>query len=567
MSAGFEILFHMGIMITVATIFTYIVDKFKQPLIIGYILAGLLVGPAMLGLIPNDADIITLGELGVAFLLFSAGMELDFKKLKEVGTTAMVGGLIQMIICFIFGYSVGIFFGLGPEVAVYTGILMTFSSTMIATKILVEKEELNQTHGRIIIAILILQDIIAIILLLVLADINIMFSTEIITLLINKAIILIFASVLMGIVVLPKLLDYAARKKMILFLTAIATLFFFLGIVTFLELSLGIGAFIAGIILASSRYKTGINAEMQYLREFFATIFFVALGAQLNPMVLLQMAPLALTLVMGVVILKPLILGSTFFGFGYGLRNILGIGLLLGQASEFAFIAIQQGYSNKVISEEIYSLGLGVVVITMAITPYLSKLSNWLYVFVQTHFSKERSLFARKLNNKNKDNITSTKLKDHIVIVGAHRIGNETVVKLNNKKNKIIVVEHDPRIIRELSEEGIKYVHGDISNEEILNKLNLKKAKMLVLTIPDISDELCAIKYAKEKNKNIIIIARAHTTHNALELYHAGADRVIVPEYISSHEMARTVDKILNKKENVKKEKKNRIKELLKHIE
>jgi len=551
-----ELLFHMGLMITLSAVFMYITHKLKQPILLGYILAGMVLGPFGLNIINDQAEIIAVGELGVAFLLFSAGIEIDIRNLISSGVKVIVTGIIQIILCFIFGYLLSQMLGFNQIISLHFGLLIAFSSTMIATKILVDKDETSSLHGRIIITLLILQDILAIIALLFignLSSININKINDVIT---NTEILV--GIVIFLVLVMPKILEYSAKDKRLLYMTSLAVLFLMLGIVTYLGFSLGIGGFLAGFILANTMFKSNIRAEMKPLREFFAAIFFVSLGIQFNPVVLLHSAGLFSGLLILTSLIKPLMLIIAFVMLGYGLRNALLIGLLMGQSSEFSFILAKIGLSTGQFGQDTYSLIISTVVVSILITPYYATVSRKMYNIIKNRFRKWRSSFIRVVGhpaNKPKH------MKDHVIIVGAHRIG-KSIIEHFKKKADVICVEHDPEILKELKKEGTYHIYGDITNEEILKELDIHKAAIIFLMIPDIDDQLFVVDNVKKNSKNTVIIGRAHDKYDALKLYAHGIDYVIVPEYVSSTNTVHMIDRILKNKKEWKKHREKHIKEL-----
>ncbi len=562
-----NILMGLGLILIVATIFAFIASKLKQPTLIAYIIAGLIIGPIGLGLITEPESINTLAELGVAFLLFSAGLELDFKKLKTAGNATLIAGIFQIFLSFAIGYIFGVYvLGFSSIIGVYCGLILAFSSTMLATKTLVDKAEVGTLHGRIIIGILLIQDVFAILALIFLTGIaggDISFE-GILSLLITKVFFLLIAAAIFIKIIFPLILEYAAKQKEILFLTALSTLFFFIGLSFVLDFSIGIGAFTAGITLAGFPYAIGIMAEMRSLRNFFATIFFVTLGMQLNPIIIYHMWPLALGLIIASVIIKPLLLSAEFLELGYGLSVASFVGLYLGQASEFGFILAQQGFANNLITQEMYSLLISVVVISMAITPYSLRLKRRVQKFTSKFELPSR--MSRNVSHFKKD--LGKKFEEHIIVIGSHRVGDKIAGYLKINKEKLLVIERDPEVVYRLKERKIHYIFGDAENEDILELANIDGAKMIVITIADPEASLFIVERAREKNDDALIIARAHRRSEALDLYSAGADWVVLPEMIGSNETVKQIERFLEQPESeIEIEKKQHIRELKRYIE
>ena len=301
-----NIFFDIGLIIIVATIVGYLARLLKQPLIPAYILTGLIIGP-ILGLVEDSNVILTLSEIGIAFLLFVVGLELNLKKLKDVASIAIFGGLMQFILLFISGFLIAIILGFVKTESVYIALIVAFSSTMVVVKILSDKRELDTLHGRIIIGFLLMQDLIAIIALSILTTLN-NFSMAILVIALLKGIILLSVAVIASKFILPSLFRFAAKSQELLFLMALTTCFsfcifanyigqimmyffslpFFENVIlgNVLELlkpgfSIAIGAFIAGVSIANLPYNVEIIGKVKPLKDFFATIFFVSLGLEL----------------------------------------------------------------------------------------------------------------------------------------------------------------------------------------------------------------------------------------------------------------------------------------------
>jgi Kef-type K+ transport system membrane component KefB len=271
---AFPILFDIGFIIIFSAILAYFARFLRQPAIVAYVVAGVLIGPVGLGLITNLEEINLLAELGIVFLLFSVGLEIDFRKFKNVGLAALGGGALQITVTFLLGFAVAFAFGLNQILGIYIGLLLALSSTMIVTKIMVDRDELNTLHGRIMLGILLLQDILAVVALPLLSNIEMFITFEFVASIILRGIGLFAIAILLNKFFFPRILDYAAERHEILFITAIGNCFFFIGASYILEFSIAIGGFIAGLSMANFPYNIEIAGETHALRDFFAIIFF-----------------------------------------------------------------------------------------------------------------------------------------------------------------------------------------------------------------------------------------------------------------------------------------------------
>lgn len=543
MAVAITLLFALGLIMFVGTIFAWFARLLRQPLIVAYVLAGVLLGPMVLGLVTDPAEIATLAELGIAFLLFTVGLEIDVQKLRAVGNAALVGGIVQVGVTFALGLLLGSVLGFGNIVGLYIGLLFAFSSTMIVAKILADEHEVGTLHGRIMLGILILQDILVILALPLLGDIQAVLSPELFGLILVKGLGLFSIAIVLNRFLVRKVLHYAARTKEILFLTAVSTCFIFIGLAYVLGFSIAIGAFLGGLAMAQFPYNIEIFGEMRSLRDFFSVIFFTTLGIQLNLWVMYSMFPIFLLFLLMIILAKPLILTLSYLFLGYGGRVSSTIGLGLGQASEFTFIIAAQGLILGHLTQDFYSLIVSLMVVSIIITPYFLKHHTSIYRAFRglniTHsLIKPRHL--EQLENP-KD-----RLQDHIVVFGAGMTGNKIIDDLRKKKEKFVVVEHDPEVMRELRKKDIHCLYGEADNEELLRRAGLFSARLAIITIPDM-DEVCfIIQKARRFNPRIKIMARAYTLEQEKELYKKPrADLVIVPKAISAGEMIRNLDSYL----------------------
>ncbi|MEK6830758.1 MAG: cation:proton antiporter [Nanoarchaeota archaeon] len=531
------ILIEIGVMIIIATLLAFLVKISKQPLIPAYIFTGIIIGPLVLGLIDDTLLITSLSQIGVAFLIFTAGIEIKFRKLKEVGMGSSIAGIIQIIILFFLAFLVSSWLGYTGKAPVYIGLIVAFSSTMIVVALLAEKNELNSLHGRIIISILLIQDIAAIIALSVLSS---NFSLSSIGIVLGKALLFgFFAFVLSK--ASNKFLGKTADNKELLLLASISFLFLFIIASFMADLSLVIGAFFAGVALANSDYKTEIQSNINPLREFFAVIFFVALGMQLK-LISSSLLLLLSILFFLVMIIKPLVIMYLVRFFGYQKRTAFLTGNALGQTSEFSFVIVMLGASLGHINSELFSALILLTILTMSFTTYFisheRKLSEWFsWPLNVLDGIKSRKEELEYLDNHNK-----------VILFGCHRMGSLILREFEKNKDDILVVDYDPEIIKALINKKIPCIYGDFMHEEILDKVNIKQAEVIISTVPDFEDNLHLIGKINRLNinkseKKTIVIVVASKIHEALELYKRGADYVILPKFIGGEVASSIVKK------------------------
>ena len=552
MVTGFEssiqsnLFFNIGLVLVVATIVGYLARLIRQPLIPAYILAGVLIGPFGLGLIKESEIIIALSEIGIAFLLFIVGLEIDLKKLKEVGLVSTVGGAIQVASVFIVGFFIARGLGFVSIEAIYLGFVLAFSSTMIVIKLLSDKSEMNTLHGKIILGILLMQDIIVIFVLVLLQSFG-NFELGLIAWAFLKGAILLAFAVLLSQFVLPFIFRVSARSQELLFLSSISVCFVFSLVAFSFGFSIVIGAFLAGLALASLPYHFDIAGKIIPLRDFFATLFFVSLGMELvfdsfNGL----LWPLIIFL--GIIVLfKPLIFMIITSVFGYKKRTAFFTSISLAQISEFSLVLVALGLSLGHVSNQIFTLTVLLAIITIALTSYFIKYDTWFYKLA----SGKLNLFEKlALRDSELEHLPYHERKD-TVLFGAHRMGKIFIETFKDANSNFVVVDFDPQIIRNLIGRKIPCVYGDVANHEVLKRLNLNSVKMVVSTIPNDDDNVFLIKYIKKINPNVIIIVTSSHAGSALHLYDIGADYVIVPHLLSGEIMSHSLIELIEKKRDI----------------
>jgi len=552
-----EAFFQIGAVIIIATVFAFITKKLKQPLIPAYIITGLLIGP-VLGLIDNKELIVNMSEIGIAFLLFIVGLEMNIKKIKEVALVSGLGGTIRSLTMFTFGFIIALVLGFVTREALYIGIIIAFSSTMVVIKLISDKRELDTLHGRIVVGILLMEDLLAILALSILTSLDGNSFLSVIFAL-TKGILLLLVILALTRSVFPKVFKTAAKSQELLFLSSIAVCFLFSIAAYYLGLSIAIGAFLAGLSLASLPYNFAIIGRVKSLRDFFATIFFVSLGMELvvNEIIPI-LTPLIIILILAVII-KPLITMFLCSFFGYKRRISFITSISLAQISEFALIIVSQGLILGHVSRSIFTLTILVAIITMVITSYFIKFENKLY----SRFKKSLKPFDRFTEGYEELEYMPKKKID-VIMCGHNRIGYSISRTIRKLGKKLLVVDYNPEIIKMLIRKKIPCIYGDAGDIEVLERLPFKEAEMVISTIPSSKVNKMLIEEVKEVNKNAAIYVTASQVEKALKLYDAGADYVILPHFLGGEHVSLLIEEF---SENVGKIIEHRLKHIkeLKH--
>ena len=528
------ILFDISIVIVAATVLAYLAHILKQPLIPGYIIAGLLIGPVGIGLVTNSEVISTFSELGIALLLFIVGMELTFSRLKSVGSKSAIIGIAEVLIMTLLGYIVALALGFTPIASIYIGLVLAFSSTMVVIKMLADRKKLDTLHARLMLGILLTQDIIVILVLPVLIEFNNL-SLTVLPLAVLSGLGMFTIAIVASKYIVSRVLHYISDSTELLFLFSLAWLFFFAAIAYYNGFSVAIGAFIAGVGLAATSYNVEIVSRMRSLRDFFVTIFFVSLGMAIVPITQAFIYPVIIFLLM-TVFLKPLIIIALSSAMKYGARTSFLTARGLGQTSEFSLIIIASGLALSHISEELFSAIILVTVITISLTTYFIKYERQMY-----NGLKPVLRFLKRDSTHESENLVNLPKEDtdgHIVILGGSRMGSEIIRTLMEMDKKFLVIDFDPDVIRRLIDKDVSCLYGDVGDIEILNRVNLKDAKIVISTVPDREDSLLVLNKMQEMGSDASVIVVASTVEDALEMYEKGASYVVIPRVLSGDEVA-----------------------------
>lgn len=547
-----ELITEIIIIFIAAGILAYVARLLDQPLLAAYIGAGLFI--SFLGI--SNGSIAEIADLGIAFLLFIVGLEIEIKKLKDVGTISTFGGIFLSAILFGIGFLTGKAFGLEGIQALYIGLFLMFSSTMVVIKILSDRGELDTLHGRIVLGILLIQDILAIIALFTLSAFT---GFEWITLI--KTLALLFGIISLTYIankyIYPDLFKFAAKSEELLFVLSIAICLFYIGIFQYLELSIAIGAFIAGVTLANLPYNVEIISLIKPLRDFFAVIFFVALGIQIKIGSLGSLAGLMIILFLLTMLLKPILTMFISSYFGYKKKPSFMTSLSLGQASEFGLIVCTLGLSLGHINQQLFSGIVLVTLISMAATSYIFEYEDKIY----SKLAKHLDIFE-KFTERNQLEYIPRKIKRDIILCGYNRLGYNIFKTLKKQKKKFLVVDYNPEVIRDLVDKKIPCIYGDVGDIEILHRLDFNNTKMIISTVPDKKDSLLLIRKSKESNPKLIMMVTALHVEDALDLYNAGADYVILPYHLGGEHMSWFLEDIKDDIHKVTGHKSKHIKEL-----
>ena len=528
------IFIQLAIILATAFVVSYIIRLLKQPIIIGYIIAGIIISPFVLEAASSEV-IRVFSDLGIAFLLFIVGLHLNPKVIKEIGGASLVIGLIQIVITFAIGF--GVSFSIlqwNLITSAYVGIALAFSSTIIIMKLLSDQRQLESLHGKMSIGILIIQDLVAVaVLMFISASANgIDFRSLAIRAILGGGGLVILV-MLVGFYLLPRLTKSVAKSQELLFLFSICWCFIIAALFAFLGFSIEIGALVAGVALSMSPYSTEISSKIRPLRDFFLIIFFIILGLNIKVSNIQASIVAAIILSLIALIIKPLILLTLTAIAGYTKRTNFLVGTTLAQISEFSLIVLALGVSMGHITSEVLTAVTLTGVITITLSTYLIMYSNKIY----RTLSPAISIFERKKVKRAK----TIKKKYDAILFGYNRIGFSILRSLKKIKKDYLVVDFNPDTIEALNKIKIPALYGDAYDPDLLRDLPLETTQLAVSTIPEFEINTLLIETIRSMNPKTIIIVRAHTIKKALALYRKGANYVLTPHFLGGEYVSRMI--------------------------
>ncbi len=534
MPAGF---IELTLVIVVATVLGILARLARQPTVLAYLFAGVLIGYFNFFNVADRETFQVFADLGIMFLLFLVGLEVNYRSLKLVGWGSAMIGLIQIVVSVAAGYILARFFGYSPLVSSYIAAAVSFSSTIITVKILSDKGDLNSLYGKIAIGVLLFQDVCAVLILVVLtgfaplvlegAGSGFGLATKVAQTLIGGILLFVVAFYASKNVV-PRFFQFIARSPELLFLASLAWVFLFASITGLLGFPVAIGGLLAGITLANSYEHFQIANRVRPLRDFFLLIFFAILGSSV---VLSSFTGIVGTIVVFsalVLIGKPIIVFFASSLMGYRKRPSFLSGIALGQISEFSLILAAAGYQLGHLSSDVVALITAVGIVTITVSTYIETGGESLYARLNPYIS----FFER---GGIRDVRSESTPRGSIVLIGFHRTG-RSIADALGVRSDLLVIDFDPEAVGVLKERGIAFVFGDMTDPDIIERAYLRNAKLVISTSPDIESNVMLLHALKRREGTgdlargvPRIITRARTDHEAEALYEAGADYVLLP--------------------------------------
>jgi len=518
----------LGIAIGIA----FLVQLLRQPLIISYILTGIIAGPMFLNLVNSSWDFFNVfSEFGVILLLFLVGLSLNMTYLKKIGKVAVVTGVGQVLVTSFLGYFLLLWMGFEKASAVYLAVSITFSSTIIIMKLLSDKREARTVYGRYTIGLMLVQDIIAIAVMIMLPAIQSGSSILIaLTMVVVKTMVLLTSVIFLSKFFLPFIIDRIARSSEFLLIFTLAWCFAIAGFGEWTGVSLEVGAIIAGLSLGSSVYRTEISSRVKPLRDFFIALFFIILGSQMSVSNFFVVLWPSLVLSLFVLIGNPVILYVLYRRMSFTRKSSFLAGLTAAQVSEFGFVFLFVAARGANFDDTVLSIFTIVALVTIFVSSYLITYNHQIYKIVKPIF---RIFGEDKCKKMSEDNESF-----EVIVFGYHRLGWKICDALAEMKISFAVVDFNPIAIKKMQERNIPYFFGDSAEIDFLSELPIDKAKMVISTLPQADDQITLIKHIRLTNENTIIVANLSHLQSLDALYDTGADYIMMPHLMSGMWMA-----------------------------
>lgn len=552
-----EIFLEISLVLGLAVLAGFLMRFFCQPLIVGYILSGVLISFILSNYV--DFELLkSFSEIGVVLLLFMVGLGLNPGLVKEMGKVSILTGVGQIFFTTILGYFLALALGMNSLTAFYVAVAFTFSSTVIVVRLLHERGDTETLYGRISIGFLLVQDFFAMVFLIIISAFSKFsgagaFWNSFNLFVLYLSLITLFSFLLMEYVI-PKVDKVAAKNNELLFLFSLAVCFIIASIFRLAGFSMEMGALLAGVLLASSPYQREIASRIKPLRDFFLVIFFVFLGFNINLKSISLYWKEALAFSAFILIINPLIVWVLMKFLGYSKKTSFFAGLTVAQISEFSIILLIMGASLGHISNEIVGLGTLVGLITIAVSSYAISFADNIYKKVKPIleiFWLEDNL---ELNNSEK--------KFDIILFGCDRLGGDIMEKLKKSRANFLVTENNPEIVKNLEKKKINVEFGDADDWSFLESLPLNYAKLVISTIPDKDINLVLLRYLKKIKSKSAVVCVANFSEHAKSIYKEGAAYVVMPHLLGRKYIADLVTRFGSDKKKYASEKKKHLHEL-----
>ncbi|MFA5945531.1 MAG: cation:proton antiporter [Patescibacteria group bacterium] len=526
-----DLFLELAIALTTAGVLSLLVYKLRQPLILGYILTGVIVGSLLLRYTEPASVLSALSTFGISLLLFIIGLNLNWRRVRDVGGVALFAGLAQIVLTSTIGYFLVRTFGFDLMTSVFLGLGLAFSSATIAVKLLSDKEDLERLYGRIAVGILIVQSVVATFALLFISSWVIEGALSSIvgaSLLYSLAGVIVFG--LFAQFILPPLFRFVEKSHELMFLIALAWCFLVASVFHLLGFSIELGALLAGMALAGTGFQHEIVSTVRPLRDFFLVLFFVVLGSQLDLSTVSELLAPAIVLSAFVLLAHSLIVFCTMRLTRHHARTAFLTGSTLGQIGEVSFLLLAVGITAKLVAPQALELLTLVALITIAISSYLTAYNEQIYEVMIRAFPF--------LQPKGSSDDVADDTAPQIILLGYDRMGKRILPMIETLADHFKIMDFNPAVVEELSHYGLPVMYGDAGNEDSLKFARIEKAKMIISTIPDMAVNADIMDYLKRRHSHPAVILTVKSSEDAGRCYALGASYVIVPSILGGEHFA-----------------------------
>lgn len=530
MSYELHLMLNVAIATTVALIGGLIAHGLRQSVIVGYLLAGVAIGPFTPGFIGDREQIAALAEVGVIFLMFALGIEFSLKELARVKGVALGGAALQVLLTLAVGAGLGAFLGWPFAQSLFFGGVIAISSTMVILKTLLDRGELASTHGRVLLGMLVVQDLAVVVLIVLLPKLVTGGGSRAVSdlaLTLVKAMAFIAITMFLGTRVVPRFLARVERlgSPELFLLTAVVLALGTAAASALLGLSPALGAFMGGLLLTESEFDHRVVAEVVPMRNLFATLFFVSVGMLINPTFIVHNLPAVLGLALFIIVAKVLCTFVAILPFRLGGKTTAFTSLGMMQIGEFSYVLARAGRDVDAISGSLNSLILTSSLVTIVLTPLGFGLAPRASAALGRLPAVNSWLLGRATAVAG-----DTPLTGHAIVMGYGRVGRAVVSGLRDSGLSVVVIEEDLRLVQELRREGIRAIYGDASYPTIVAAAHPERARLVVVALPDAGTTRTVVRELRRLNPTVPILARAAREEEDEPLRRVGATAVVAPE-------------------------------------
>lgn len=524
-----SIFYQLSLVLALAAGVSLLARLLHQPPIIGYIVSGFLVGPAILNVIHAKEAFDSFSQIGIALLLFMIGLSLNVGVIKNMGKPAVLTFVLIILGLGTSGYAASLLLGFNPTESLLIAISLLFSSTIIVVKVLSDKKGQSRLYGQLAIGVLLVEDIAATLALLFVSANAGGSSMSDFAVLAAKGVGIGTALVLLGAYIMPLLAKFFAKSQELLFIFSLAWTFGIASAFSWAGFSIEVGALFAGVALAHLPYAQEMSTRLKPLRDFFIILFFIGLGIHLSVDQVGSAILPALVISALVMLLKPLLTLAGLGVLGYTKQTSFKASIHLSQISEFSIILIVLAASTGLVGTNVVTVMTLVALITIVLSTYLMQYDDRLYRWLK----KPLSFFERKKIKQELQSLGHYPL----VLLGYRKGGHEFVRTFRQMKKKYVVIDFDPEVIEDLEHQNINHIYGDATDLELLEEMGVHRSELVVSAIGDASTNMLIVSHLMRRNKDALFICHANSYDDAERLYEKGAAYVILPHFIGTEQI------------------------------